>query len=152
MTSPDEAALIPTAPPSSQDRLLREKLIEEIAGQSERMDQLARQLISLELAIPGLYATVLPLRAGEHATPLSSFVFQLSLICWGLALALSLISLVPRRYKVDSSRLLADKNSGSAGLSIEAFFRCSAVYKRWLLIPSCLLFFAGVMCAVIGLP
>jgi hypothetical protein len=59
---------IPTVPLSRQDQLLRDKLIEDIAGQSARMDELARQLIALELAVPGLYATVLKLVAGDKAT------------------------------------------------------------------------------------
>ncbi len=50
---------IPTRPPSRQDQLLRDKLIEDIAGQSARMDDLARQIIALELAVPGIYGTEL---------------------------------------------------------------------------------------------
>ena len=59
---------IRTAPPSQQDHLLRDKLIEDIAGQSTRMDDLARQLITLELAIPGVFATALKLVAGDRGT------------------------------------------------------------------------------------
>ena len=59
---------IRTAPPSQQDYLLRDKLIEDIAGQSTRMDDLARQLITLELAIPGVFATALKLVAGDRGT------------------------------------------------------------------------------------
>jgi hypothetical protein len=36
---------IRTAPLSRQDHLLRDKLIEDIAGQSARMDELARQVM-----------------------------------------------------------------------------------------------------------
>jgi hypothetical protein len=43
---------IRTTPPSRQDHLLRDKLIDDIAGQSARMDDLARQLITLELVFP----------------------------------------------------------------------------------------------------
>lgn len=59
---------IPTRPPSRRDELIQERYIEEFARQSEHMDALARQLITLELAIPGLYATLLKLVAGGKAT------------------------------------------------------------------------------------
>jgi hypothetical protein len=59
---------LPTRPPSKSESLLREKFAESVAGQSDLMDQLARQLITLELAIPGLYATVLKLTQGDKAT------------------------------------------------------------------------------------
>ena len=59
---------IPTRPPSNSDTLLREKFDESIAAQSEQMDKLGQQLITLELAIPGLYATVLKLISGEGTT------------------------------------------------------------------------------------
>ena len=140
---------IPTRPLSRQDQLLRDKLIEDIAGQSARMDELARQLIALELAVPGLYATVLKLVAGDKATIPADVWLYLAFACWGLALALALIGLVPRKHPVDMSRLFADDGDGDAPFSIEGYFRLSALHKRRLLIPSCVLFFAGVCCAAV---
>jgi hypothetical protein len=136
---------IPTRPPSRQDHLLRDKLIEDIAGQSARMDELARQLITLELAVPGIYATALKLVAGDKGTLATGIWLYLTFACWALALVLALISLAPRKYPVDTSRLFADDGNGA--LSIEGFFRHSALHKRRLLLPSCGLFFAGVCCA-----
>jgi hypothetical protein len=136
---------IPTRPPARQDHLLRDKLIEDIAGQSARMDELARQLITLELAVPGIYATALKLVAGDKGTLATGIWLYLTFACWALALVLVLISLAPRKYPVDTSRLFADDGNGA--LSIEGFFRHSALHKRRLLLPSCGLFFAGVCCA-----
>ncbi|WP_295457393.1 hypothetical protein [uncultured Thiodictyon sp.] len=56
---------IPTL--SHQDELLRDCLIDDLVAQSTRLDELARQLITVELAVPGLYVTVLRLVAGEKA-------------------------------------------------------------------------------------
>ena len=47
------------------------------------------------------------------------------------------------------SRLFADDGDGDAPFSIEGYFRLSALHKRRLLIPSCVLFFAGVCCAAV---
>ncbi|MEJ1298218.1 MAG: hypothetical protein RPU34_12520 [Candidatus Sedimenticola sp. (ex Thyasira tokunagai)] len=55
-----------TSPPSSGEVLLRERFTDEITGQPERLDALARQLLTLELAISGLYATVLKLIHGKE--------------------------------------------------------------------------------------
>ncbi len=136
---------IPTRSPSRQDQLLRDKLIEDIAGQSARMDDLARQVIALELAVPGIFAIALKLVAGDQGTLATGTWFYLTFLCWALALALALFSLVPRKYPVDLSRLFADDGNGA--LSIEGFFRHGALHKRRLLLPSCGLFFAGVCCA-----
>ena len=65
MTSNDP---LPTRPLYGSENVLREKFAASIAGQSELMDRLAQQLISIELAIPGSYAAVLKLVAGEQAT------------------------------------------------------------------------------------
>ncbi len=137
-----------TAPPSRQDLLLQDKLIEDIVGQSARMDDLARQLIALQLAVPGLYATALKLVAGDKGTVFSDVWLWLTFACWGMALALALIALTPRNYRVDRNRLSADEENGKGPLSIEGYFRRSASDKRRLLLPSCGLFFAGICCAV----
>ncbi len=136
----------PTAPPFRQDQLLRDKLIEDITGQSTRMDDLARQLIALELAVPGIYAAALKLV--PKGTVFGDVWLRLTFVCWGMALVLALIALTPRNYRVDRNRLSADEENGKGPLSIEGYFRRSALHKRRLLLPSCGLFFAGICCAV----
>lgn len=140
---------IPTIPLSRQDELLRDRLIEDVAAQSTRMDELARQLITLELAVPGLYATALRLVAGEKATVAAGPGLYAALACWGIALVLALASLLPRRYTVDPNRLVGDDRAGP--LSIMGYFDLSARFKRWLLIPSSALFYVGICAAIWGL-
>jgi hypothetical protein len=143
------AVNINTTPPSTIDKKLREKYAETIAGQSGLLDQLARQLIALELALPGLYATVLKLISGDKATLQSSFILWLAFGCWLAALLLSLISLIPRKWLVNREIMQQDPGAKVRELGIEDFFRQSARYKRRLLLPSCLLFFAGIVCAAV---
>ena len=50
------------------DEALRESFAKDIAEQASRLDELAKQLITLDIAIPGLYAAILKLVSGETAT------------------------------------------------------------------------------------
>ena len=147
--APTPTSPIPTIPLTHQDEQLRDRLIEDVAAQSTRMDELARQLITLELAVPGLYATALRLVAGEKATVAAGPGLYAALACWGLALVLALASLLPRRYEVDPNRL--DGHDRAGPLSIMGYFAASARFKRRLLIPSSALFYAGICAAIVGL-
>ena len=140
---------ISTRPINSSEELLREKFAESIAGQSSLMDKLGRQLITLELAVPGLYATVLKLTQGDKATVTTDNWLYLTLGCWSLALILTLISLIPRNWKVDPTMLKPDPKGKSTVLGLEDFFHKSAQYKRRLLIPSILLFWVGILSAAV---
>ncbi len=138
---------IPTRPPSGTEKLLKEKFAESIAGQCEHMDKLGRQLITLELAIPGLYATVLKLTSGSKATLSTSPGLYIAFACWFIALLFTLISLIPRSWKVDPSIMKQDSSKQVAYLGIEDFFHKTAQHKRRLLIVARLVFFVGVVSA-----
>lgn len=133
-----------TTPVSPESVWLREKFYETIAAQSEQMDKLGQQLIGLELAIPGLYATVLKLVHGDAAQLPNIGLLWLTFGCWFVALALTLISMIPRQWQVDLD--IARQGPPTGGiLGIEDYFYRSARYKRRLLIPSSVLLFAGVI-------
>jgi len=105
-------------------------------------------MVTLCLAIPGLFATVLKLTGGDEAVlPVSCLVLW-AFGCWLVALILSLASLVPVTRTVDRQvvRRLQPASKGQA-LSIEEFFTQSAKYKRRLLIVAALLCFAGIALA-----
>ncbi|MCE7987729.1 MAG: hypothetical protein DYG89_41730 [Caldilinea sp. CFX5] len=138
---------IETRPPTNQETILRDKFAETIVNQSELMDKLAQQLITLELAIPGLYATVLQLTQGEKATVAANGWLYGAFGFWFVALLLALVSLIPQRWQVDETLLQRDPNSKSEVLGIRDFYYASARYKfRWL-VPSTLCFAAGIVCA-----
>ncbi len=140
---------IPTQPLSDGDKLMLEKFAAEIPAQSERLDALARQMIVVELAIPGLFATVLKLVNGKEATITLSPTLYFTFGCWLLALLLSLASLFPKKYLVDQTRLKDDgKRESGLPYSIEGYFQASASYKWRLLFVACLLFIAGVISAM----
>ena len=140
---------IPTRPPSGTEKLLKEKFAESIAGQCEHMDKLGRQLITLELAIPGLYATVLKLTSGSKATLSTSPGLYIAFACWFIALLFTLISLIPRRWRVNRNIMKQDPSIETQELGIEDFFHKTAQYKRRLLIAASLLFFVGVYSAAL---
>jgi hypothetical protein len=142
---------ISTIPLSSRDKILQEKFAEIISGQIEQMDKLGQQLIALELAIPGLYATALKLMSGDKASVAVGNAVYLTFVCWFLALLLTLISLIPRTWRVDPNVMKQDAFAQGADLGIEDFFHKTAQYKRRLLIASSLFFFAGVVCAALTL-
>lgn len=139
---------ISTRPLSDNDKLLREKFYGSIAAQSDLMDKLSERLLTLELAIPGLYATVLKLIGGDKATVTVNAALYVTFACWLVALILTLIALTPKKWVVDSTILKQDPQKFSEGLGIEDFFEQSALYKRRLVAASSVLFFAGIFSAI----
>jgi hypothetical protein len=138
---------ISTRPVSDEENLLRKKFYESIAAQSDLMDKMSGQLLTLELAIPGLFATVLKLTGGDDATAVLNTFFYLAFGCWLLALLFTLLALIPKKWNVDPDLLQQDPASYSEGLGIRDFFEQSAHYKRRLVIASSILFFSGIFFA-----
>ena len=134
-------------PMNENEKLLRAKFYESFAAQSDLMDKLGERLLTLELAIPGLYATVLKLTHGETATVSVNTAFYLTFFCWLLALIFTLAALIPKKWVVDPLLLRQDPHKTTEVLGIQDFFERSARYKRRLLIASSLLFFAGIFSA-----
>ncbi len=141
--------IIPTSPLSDEEEILIKKFIESITKQSDLMDKLGVQILTIyDLAIPGIYATALKLVRGEDATLLIKPALYLTFICWFTSLVLTLIALIPKKWKVDPTIIQQDPNKMTEGLGIEDFFNQSALYKRRLIIPSCLIFFIGIISSV----
>ncbi|MCB8953744.1 MAG: hypothetical protein H6650_17190 [Ardenticatenales bacterium] len=137
-----------TRPLNSSEKILRDKFYERYAAQSELMDKLGQQLVTLELAIPGLYATVLKLTQGEKAVVTVDKWLYITFGCWFLALLLTLISLIPRNWRVDPKVFKGDPVKQDEPLGLEAFFHKSAQYKRRLLIASITFFTVGTLSSV----
>lgn len=139
---------IATRPVSEDEKLLRQKFYESIAAQSDLMDKVAEHLLTLELAIPGLYAAVLKLISGDAATLAVNKALYVSFGCWLAALLCTLLVLIPKKWKVDPTLLKQDPARFAEGLGLEDFFTQAALYKRRLLAASSILFFAGVAAAL----
>lgn len=142
---------IPTRPVSDNENLLRKKFYESIADQSALMDKLSERLLTLELGIPGLFATVVKLTRGDKATLPINAALNIAFACWLLALILTLIALTPRKWTVDPTVLKQDPAKFSEGLGIEDYFEQSAIYKRRLIVASSILFFIGIFSAMFTL-
>lgn len=137
-----------TRPVREEEDLLRNKFYESIAMQSDLMDKLSGQLLTLELAIPGIYATALKLVAGDDATLAINLAFYLTVAFWLLALLLTFVALTPRNWVVETDVLKQDPKKMDDALGIEDFFNKSAQYKRRLVIASSVLFFSGTISAI----
>lgn len=138
----------PTRPVSENENLLRKKFYESVAVQSDLMDKLAERLLTLELGIPGLFATVLKLTRGADAVMTINAALNAAFALWLAALILTLLALTPRKWKVDVGLMKQDPKKYDEALGIEDFFTQSALYKRRLLTASSLLFFAGIFAAM----
>lgn len=139
---------ITTRPLSDNEKLLREKFYESMYAQSDLLDKLSGHLLTLELAVPGLYAAVLKLVSGDTATLKINPALYLTFACWLMALLLTLIALTPKKWVVDPGILKQDPKKLSEALGVEDFFEQSALYKRRLVIASSLFFFAGIISIV----
>ena len=104
-------------------------------------------MIAIELSIPGLYAMILKLFPGENGIEPGTWI---AFGCWLIALALTLISLIPRNYTVDPGILRRDPAHPKADLGIQDFFLVSSRYKRGLITTAAVFFFAGIVGAVIN--
>lgn len=137
----DEEIVVTSKTLSTIDKKLKERFAEDIANQSTLMDEIGKLLITLELAIPGVYATVLKLVEGKENVVGTGVWIYVSFLFWALALVLTMLSLFPTLHKVQSDRL--DK--------IEAFYHESAKRKGEILVWSIVFFFVGIVSAVFAL-
>lgn len=145
-------APVQTQPPSPTDEVLLKKFDEDFADQANRIADMAKQLITIELAIPGLYATILKLLQGKETFVKLGWPVYLIFGFWFLALLLSLAALLPKKYKVDRSVIRRDPiQQLTPPLSLEAYFIISATYKYNWVCASCLCFFAGIITAMFSL-
>lgn len=124
--------------PNKEEIFINEKYLESISKQPELMDSVAKQLLTLELAIPGIYASVLKLvSSGEKPLSLSTdlyFVFA----CWLVSLICIIMAIIPRTYKAD----LNDKTA------IRKSFFEAALYKFTWILASVATFVAGLFFAI----
>ncbi len=67
-----------------------------------------------------------------------------------MSLLCTLLGLLPRSWEVDVTLLRQDPLKLDQGLGLEDFFSSSARYKRRWLFCACLLFFAGILFAIVA--
>jgi hypothetical protein len=123
-----------TQPLSTIELKLQEKFAEEIANQGALMDSMGKQLLSLELAMVGIYATVLKLIAGEGATMQGGVAVGITFLLWFMAVVATVLAIFPEKYEVNIGKM--DE--------IKRYFHNSAQKKAKMLMASVALFFGGV--------
>ncbi|WP_339135024.1 MAG: hypothetical protein WGN25_16865 [Candidatus Electrothrix sp. GW3-4] len=146
-----QAEILDMDPVTPVEEVLVSKYAEDLAGQSERLDRMAERLITLELAIPGLFATVLKLVAGAKAMAPMNIFLTAAFFCWLAALVLTLLALLPRSWQVDERIMEKDSFAHEAPLGIRDYFQKTARHKRRLILPSALLLFIGICSAVLSI-
>ena len=144
----DEPLVYASRPPTSGESKLVEKYFESYAAQNKLMDELARQMITIELAVPGVYASILALLRGDKSTLPAGPWLIVAFGGWALAALLTFIALFPRDYKVDTRILRADPAATDGVLGVEDYFRRPARYKWQLLAAAAVAFWVGVAGAV----
>jgi hypothetical protein len=128
-------------PLSKIDETLLVKFAEDVAAQATRLDELAKQLITLCIAVPGIYAAVLKLVVGKDTVmPGEHWVFW-AFLTWLLALFFSIASLLPERQTVDPDSLT----------EIQDYFYKTARCKYWFICVACLCSFSGIALAVFSI-
>ena len=130
----DDTPIIKGRPPNNEEEFIKEKYLESISKQPELMDNIAKQIITLELAIPGLYASALKLGSGKHSTVSLSSDIYCAFAYWLIALICIVVALIPRRYKINIDDHTAIRDS---------FFK-TARYKLAWIVASITTFAAGL--------
>ena len=133
-------------PASSADKGLIEAYHQESVKQADYLNELAKELLKLELAIPGIYVAALRLVADKASVDVVWVASAFGL--WLLALLLTLAALFPAKWQVlDNAVRHRSPSRHSSAVSIETYFQESARRKRTLLLGAAPLFFAGVAAA-----
>ncbi len=121
---------------SESDKKFLDAIDDDIINQGTLLDGIGKQLITLELAISGIYATVLKLTS--TVTIHLSFALFITFLFWFISLVFAFVAIFPKRYRVNIAIL--DE--------VKGFFEKSATHKRRFLIFSSISFFAGIIASV----
>ena len=141
----------PTRPPSTESVFLLEEFKKEVVKQSDRMDDLAKELFKLELAIPGIYATVLKLFVDRN-TQLSGHLVLGAFLCWAAALGLTLWGLSPKKREVLKDAVERGRIGSDTGkMTIREYYTQIAEGKLLCLRVASVIFFIGIVFAALSI-
>lgn len=159
---PDDAVRIQTSSTSEYSQLhafLQESLNKDLVEQSNRLSETAKSLLTLQLAVPGIFAAILKMFEGSKATLVQADYFTTTLIIgaflsWMLALGLTLSVLRPDPYRVNplaTSRKAEGKSEKEQTLGLLELYQQSAVRKFQRVTISSGLTFLGILLMVFHL-
>lgn len=146
--SDDDLPTFPARQPDKLEEQLQSDFLKDLSGQANRLDDFARQLIKLQLAIPAIYAATLKI----SSSPAEPYTLLLSFLIWLFAFGLTILSLQPLKYQIDQRRAieLPLPEHPSGVLSINAYYHFAAKYKMRLLTPASCLTFFGIALSVLS--
>jgi hypothetical protein len=128
---------------STHDGALLRAFAKEIVKQNERFDELTQTLFALELMIPGLYVIFLQI---GHSVPI--LLPTLALLCWTVALGITLFSFFPKQYRVMPTVVRWQTiHDATDSLSVEEYYVKSIKHKRRYLVYSAGTFLGGILFA-----
>lgn len=139
---------------------LQEGFNKDFLGQSARLLDTAKSLLTLQIAIPGLYAALLKMFSGDDATILQSdylgaLLIAGSFLFWLLGLGFSLFALKPDKYLVNPSVLsrtsVSEDAPDSTFSGLFEMYQNSASRKYTLVVFSSVLTMLGLILMVINL-
>jgi hypothetical protein len=143
-TSPTDAPIVNagTIPvrPTKYIESLQDSLAKEVANQATRMDDLAKLLITINLAIPALYGAIIKL-SQTPANALPSLLIIIAFASWLGSLWLAIVALLPVKNRVDPNNLPA----------IERYFSANATRKQTNVVSASFLTFFGICLVIFGL-
>nr|VFK30117.1 MAG: hypothetical protein BECKMB1821I_GA0114274_101359 [Candidatus Kentron sp. MB]VFK75063.1 MAG: hypothetical protein BECKMB1821H_GA0114242_101459 [Candidatus Kentron sp. MB] len=156
---------ITTQPATPTEVTLSDACRKEIVKQVKRLDDLGKELLKIQLIIPGIYTAVLKL-VGDGDLCLASsttgnIITGLAFLFWIIAIACTLWGIFPKRYdvqcdavaRVPAAALPETREPGESTtlpLTAREFFEKSAEHKRKYLTWAVALFFIGVVCAALA--
>lgn len=159
---PEGAAKIKASSTDSYSQFhqdLQEGFSKDFLGQSARLLDTAKSLLTLQIAIPGLYAALLKMFSGNDATILQSdylgaLLIAGSFLFWLVGLGFSLFALKPDKYLVNPFVLSRTSNSEGANSTFSGLlemYQNSASRKYKLIVFSSAFTMLGLILMVINL-
>lgn len=145
-----------TSAPTPLDQALQRQVIDDFTQQNQLLSDSAKTLLSLQIAIPTLFAALLKMQAGKDAilnldTVSSSFFVIAAFLFWLLGLYLSLNALNPKRYYVDPHLLQTPADNKQQALDIYSFYQASTNHKHHCIFWSSFSAIAGLFCMLASL-
>ena len=135
-------------------RQLQESFAQDFIQQSNRLDDTTKRLLTLQLAIPGIFAVLLKLlpegqAQAVEATQLYRDIILIgsAFLSWTLALIFSLWALQPKKHTVNP-QVLENKSQDKSFFGLIDFYQASAQHKHRHITISSLLTLLGLLLMV----
>jgi hypothetical protein len=129
------------------DHLYRQAFAQEPIKQSERFDELAKVLLTIELAALAAYFTLLPFLLEKQQNNLNWQVMIIMAVCWFFAFITTWIVFLPRKYPVLENivRRKTDSPPDRNRLTIMEFYEVSTQHKKKYLFAAIMLFLVALI-------